>query len=157
MIDDRIRELGLALPEPFQSPTGAPYPFRWARRHGDRVYVAGHLPLAPDGTLHPSRGKVGAEVTAEDAATAARLVVPGIVASLRRAGVDPDRAVWLRALGLVNAAPGFTAVAGVMNAFSTLVVDLFGADRGAHARSVAGVAELPFDVAVEVEAEIALV
>lgn len=64
-IEGRLRELGLVLPEPFQSPTGRPYPFSWVRVRGNRAYVSGHLPLAPDGSLAELRGKVGAEVTPE--------------------------------------------------------------------------------------------
>ena len=63
-IEDRLRELGLVLPEPFQSPTGRPYPFSWVRVRGNRAYVSGHLPLAPDGTLAEPFG-VTMEIEAE--------------------------------------------------------------------------------------------
>ena len=84
-IEDRLRELGLVLPEPFQSPTGRPYPFSWVRVRGNRAYVSGHLPLAPDGSLAEPRGKVGAEVTPEQANEAARLAALAAIGSLRRA------------------------------------------------------------------------
>ncbi len=154
-IEARLRELGLILPEPFQSPTGRPYPFSWVRVRGNRAYVSGHLPLAPDGSLAEPRGKVGAEVTLEQGAQAARLAALAAIGSLQRALGDLDRVTaWLRVLGMVNAAPGFTQVAGVVNGFSETLIEVFGPDVGGHARSAVGMAELPFGVAVEVEAEV---
>ncbi|HEX6039179.1 RidA family protein [Longimicrobium sp.] len=154
-IEDRLRELGLVLPEPFQSPTGQPYPFRWVRVRGNRAYVSGQLPLAPDGSLAQPLGKVGAEVTPEQGRQAARLAALAAFAGLRRELGDLDRVTaWLRVFGMVNVAPGFTQVAGVVNGFSELLIDVFGPDVGAHARSAVGMAELPFGVAVEIEAEV---
>lgn len=151
-IEARLRELGLTLPEPFQSPTGRPYPFSWVRVRGNRAYVSGHLPLAPDGSLAEPRGRVGAEVTPEQGAQAARLAAIG---SLQRALGDLDRVTaWLRVFGMVNVAPGFTQVAGVVNGFSETLVEVFGPQVGEHARSAVGMAELPFGVAVEIEAEV---
>jgi enamine deaminase RidA (YjgF/YER057c/UK114 family) len=154
-IEDRLRELGLVLPEPFQSPTGRPYPFSWVRVRGNRAYISGHLPLAPDGSLAEPRGKVGAEVTPEQAKEAARLAALAAIGSLRRALGDLDRVTaWLRVLGMVNVAPGFTQVAGVVNGFSETLIEVFGPEVGGHARSAVGMAELPFGVAVEIEAEV---
>jgi len=61
---------------------------------------------------------------------------------------------WLRVLGMVNVSPGATHLAGVINGFSTLILEVFGPERGAHSRSAVGIAELPFGVAVEIEAEV---
>jgi enamine deaminase RidA (YjgF/YER057c/UK114 family) len=144
-IEARLRELGIVLPEPFQRPTGRPYPFSWVRVRGDRASVSGHLPLAPDGSLAEPRGKVGAEVTPEQ----------GAIGSLQRALGDLDRVTaWLRVFGMVNVAPGFTQVAGVVNGFSETLIEVFGPKVGGHARSAVGMAELPFGVAVEIEAEV---
>ena len=75
-----------------------------------------------------------------------------MVASLERELGDLDRVTrWVKLLGLVNCAPGFSATPGVVNGFSDLVLELWG-DDGRHARSAIGVAELPFDIPVEVEA-----
>jgi len=75
-----------------------------------------------------------------------------VVASLERELGDLDRVTrWVKLLGLVNCAPGFSATPGVVNGFSDLVLELWG-DDGRHARSAIGVAELPFDIPVEVEA-----
>lgn len=154
-IEARLRELGLVLPEPFVSPTGRPYPFASVRVRGNRAYVSGHIPQAPDGTLAEPRGKVGAAVTPEEGAQLARLAALSAIASLKRELGDLDRVTaWLRVLGMVNAAPGFTQTPAVVNGFSELLIEVFGPEVGMHARSAVGLAELPFDVAVEVEAEV---
>lgn len=153
--DDRLKELNLVLPEAFKSPTGAAYPFTWVRTRGNRAYISGHLPLSPDGTLAEPLGKVGAELTLEQGAAAARLVALAMIGSLKRELGDLDRVVaWLRVLGMVNAAPGFKQLAGVVNGFSETILQVFGPERGLHSRSAVGMAELPFGVPVEVEAEV---
>jgi enamine deaminase RidA (YjgF/YER057c/UK114 family) len=154
-IDQRLRELGLTLPEPFKTPAGVRYPFSWIRVRRNRAYVSGHLPLAPDGSLAEPRGKVGAELTLEQGATAARLVGLSMLSSLQRELGSLDRiTAWLRVFGMVNVAPGFAQIPEVVNGFSNLIVEVFGTERGNHSRSAVGVANLPFDVAVEVEAEV---
>jgi enamine deaminase RidA (YjgF/YER057c/UK114 family) len=153
-IEEKVREMEMVLPEAFRSPSGAPYPFEWVRIRGSRAILSGHLPLAADGTLADPRGKVGGAVTVDEAQQAARLVALAMLGSLKRAGVDLERVTWVRVFGMVNAAPGWNGMAGVMNAFSNLVLELFGPERGAHARSAMGAAELPFDVPVEIEAEV---
>jgi len=154
-IDERIRELGLTLPEPFRSPTGAVYPFSWVRVRGNRAYVSGHLPLQLDGTLAEPRGKVGEVLSIDQGAAAARLVGLAMLGSLQRELEQLERiSVWLRVFGMVNVAPGMTQIAGVINGFSTLIIEVFGKERGAHSRSAVGMAELPFGVPVEIEAEV---
>src|SRR5213594_3453625 len=106
-IDDRLRELGLVLPQPFKSPTGAVYPFAWVRVRGNRAYVSGHLPLNPDGSLAEPRGKLGGELGVEQGAQAARLVALAMLGSLKRELGSLDRVVcWLRVFGMVNVTPG---------------------------------------------------
>ena len=154
-IEARLRELGLVLPEPFRGPAGARYPFSWVRVRGDRAYVSGHLPLNPDGTLANPLGKVGQEVSLEQGAQAARLAALSMLGSLQRELGDLDRVTaWLRVLGMVNVAPGFNQISGVVNGFSELIVQIFGPERGTHSRSAVGMAELPFSVPVEIEAEV---
>ena len=88
---------------------------------------------------------------------AARLTALSILGSLQRALGDLDRvAAWLRVFGMVNAAPGFNNLPTVINGFSYLILDVYGPDRGAHSRSAVGMAELPFDIPVEIEAEVAI-
>jgi len=149
-IEERLRELGITLPRPFTSAPDMRLPFDWVRVSGGYAYVSGHGPF--DGNDILVRGKVGREVDSEEAYRAARLTGLAILASLRPALGDLDRVTgWVKALGLVNCAPGFNGTPGVINGFSDLVMEVWG-DRGRHARSAIGVAELPFDIPVEIEA-----
>jgi enamine deaminase RidA (YjgF/YER057c/UK114 family) len=156
-IERRLAERGLELPEPMQLPPGLTLPFPWVRVWPGRAFISGHGPLLPDGSLSPILGKVGGDVTEEQACDAARLTALAILASLQRALGDLDRVTgWLRVFGMVNTAPGFTGTPAVINGFSDLILDLWGPDAGQHARSAIGVAELPFSLPVEIEAEIAV-
>ena len=154
-IDDRLAELGIELPRPFTAPPGVEFKFDLVRVSGAVAYVSGHGPVDGDRTL--AAGKVGGEVSVEDAAEAARLTGLAIIASLRAELGDLDRvAGWVKALGMVNCAPGFNKTPAVINGFSQLVLDVWGPDLGTHSRSAIGVAELPFDWPVEVEAVVEL-
>jgi enamine deaminase RidA (YjgF/YER057c/UK114 family) len=154
-IEARLTELGLVLSEPLQAPSGVNLPFPWVRVRGNRAFVSGHAPLASDGSLAEPRGKVGAELTLEQGNAAARLTALAILASLKRELGDLDRVTaWLRVLGMVNVAPGFTNPPAVINGFSDLIIELWGPEAGAHARSAVGLAELPFGIPVEIEAEV---
>ena len=154
-IEDKLEELGLVLPAEMEVPGGATLPFPWVRVVGDRALVSGHGPLNPDGNLPEKRGKVGRDLTSEEAYEAARLTALAVLASLKRELGELDRVrAWVRAFGMVNAAPGFNNTPSVINGFSDLVVELYGRERGSHARSAIGVAELPFDIPVEIEAEV---
>lgn len=153
-IEDRLEVLGLELPEPFTGPEGIEFRFDLVRVHGEIAYVSGHGPI--DGFRPLVRGKVGAEVTPERAYEAARETCLSVLASLKRDLGELDRVSgWLKVLGLVNCAPGFSATPMVVNGFSDLVLELWG-DAGNHARSAIGASELPFDIPVEVEAIVAL-
>jgi enamine deaminase RidA (YjgF/YER057c/UK114 family) len=125
--------------------------------HGDRAWVSGHGPQNPDGTLAAPLGKVGGEVSLEQARHAARLTGLAILGSLQRELGDLDRvSCWLRVFGMVNSAPGFQGLPLVINGFTDLIVELYGTERGRHARSAVGMAELPLGIPVEIEAEVAL-
>jgi enamine deaminase RidA (YjgF/YER057c/UK114 family) len=83
------------------------------------------------------------------------MVALSILGSLQRELGDLDRVTaWLRVFGMVNSAPGFSAQPSVINGFSDLILELYGPERGAHSRSAVGMAELPFDIPVEIEAEV---
>ncbi|TMH74240.1 MAG: RidA family protein [Betaproteobacteria bacterium] len=154
-IESKLHELGLVLPAPLILPPGATLPFPWVRVHGSRAFISGHGPQNADGSLARPLGKVGAEVTLEQARVAARLVGLSILASLKRELGDLDRiAAWLRVLGMVNSAPGFNQQPSVINGFTDLIVQLYGPQRGQHARSAVGMAQLPFDIPVEIEGEV---
>ena len=149
-IDDRLAGLGLELPAPPAAPPGVVLPFKWVRVSGGYAYISGHGPL--DGGDVLVRGKVGADVSPERGTEAARRTALSIFASLKQELGDQDRVTgWVKALGLVNCAPGFSGTPGVINGFSDLVMEVWG-DAGHHARSAIGAAELPFEMSVEVEA-----
>lgn len=156
-IAERLRELGIELPAPPQLPPGVLLPFPWVRVVGTRAIVSGHGPTELDGMLAQPLGKVGGDVTPEQAHRAARLTGLAILGSLQRALGDLDRIVaWTRVFGMVNSAPGFNRQPAVINGFSELILQVFGAERGAHARSAVGMAALPFDIPVEIECEVEL-
>jgi enamine deaminase RidA (YjgF/YER057c/UK114 family) len=149
-IDDRLAELGLTLPKPFAPPPGVEFKFDLVTVSGGLGYVSGHLPT--DGADVLRTGKVGADVTVEEGYEAARLTGLAILASLKLELGELDRvARWVKALGLVNCAAGFSKTPAVVNGFSDLVLEIWG-EAGRHARSAIGASELPFDVPVEVEA-----
>jgi enamine deaminase RidA (YjgF/YER057c/UK114 family) len=109
-----------------------------------------------DGSRLLAQGKVGAEVDVEQGYAAARATALSILASLKAELGDLDRVrAWVKALGLVNCAPGFNQTPAVINGFSDLILELWG-EAGRHARSAIGVAELPFDMPVEIEAVVQL-
>jgi enamine deaminase RidA (YjgF/YER057c/UK114 family) len=140
-----------------QLPPGVVLPFPWVRVHGNRAFVSGHAAQNTDGTLALPLGKVGLDVTLEQAQRSAHLTALSILASLKRELGDLDRvSAWLRVFGMVNSAPGFTQQPAVINGFTHLIVELYGAQRGQHARSAVGMAELPFGIPVEIEAEVAI-
>jgi enamine deaminase RidA (YjgF/YER057c/UK114 family) len=150
-IEDRLAELGLSLPRPFAPPPGMEFKFALVSISGNHAYISGHGPI--DGNEVLMRGKVGADVTPEQGAEAARLTGLSILASLKSELGELDRVKrWVKAFGLVNCAPGFNMTSPVINGFSELIHELWGLDQGAHARSAIGAAELPFDIPVEVEA-----
>jgi enamine deaminase RidA (YjgF/YER057c/UK114 family) len=156
-IEQRLSDLGLALPAPMQTPPGVTLRFPWVRVVGRRAFISGHGPTNADGSLAPPFGKVGRDVSVEQAYAAARLTGLAMLGSLQRALDDLDRiAAWTRVFGMVNAAPGFNRTPAVINGFTELIVEVFGAEKGSHARSAVGVAELPFDLPVEIEGEVEL-
>ena len=156
-IEDRLRALGLTLPPAAQPPPGITLPFQFVRIVGNRALISGHGPQTLSGWFAEPLGKVGREVTTEQGYEAARLTGLSMIGSLQRALGDLDRIVaWTRVFGMVNSAPGFIRQPAVINGFSDLILDVFGPGIGAHSRSAVGMAELPFNIAVEIEGEVAL-
>jgi hypothetical protein len=114
-------------------------------------------PQSPDGSFARPFGKLGTDLSLDEGYTAARLTALSVLGSLHRALGDLDRiAAWSRVFGMVNSAPGFTQQPSVINGFSDLILEVFGPEVGAHSRSAVGMAELPFRIPVEVEAEVEL-
>jgi enamine deaminase RidA (YjgF/YER057c/UK114 family) len=156
-IEQRISALGLTLPEAAKVPRDLAIDFAWARVLGDRVYVSGHGPQAADGRVVGPFGRVGLEVTPEQAADAARLATLSVLGSVRRAIGDLDRIVaWLRVDGFVLAAPGFDRTTNVINGASRLIIELFGKEVGTDARTAMGVAATPLSCPVVIAAELPL-
>jgi enamine deaminase RidA (YjgF/YER057c/UK114 family) len=156
-VADRIAELDLELPGPLVLPPGVVLPFAFVRVVGDRAFVSGHGPQHADGTIGGVLGRVGDEVTVEQAYESARMVGLSILGSLQRELADLDRiAAWGRVFGMVWCTPDFHQQPAVINGFSDLILDVFGPEVGQHARSAVGMASLPFRIPVEIEAEVLL-
>ncbi|MFJ4677150.1 MULTISPECIES: RidA family protein [Kitasatospora] len=144
-VEQRLAELGLTLPE-VAAPVAAYVP---AVRDGVHVLTSGQLPFVA-GKL-PLTGKVGAEVTAEDAKELAQVCALNALAAVKSVVGDLDRVEQVvKVVGFVASAPDFTGQPGVVNGTSELLGKVFG-ERGVHARSAVGVAVLPLDAPVEVE------
>ena len=156
-IESRLAALGLVLPPPVQAPAGVLLPFRFVRVIGKRAVISGHGPQNADGSIAAPLGKLGRELTVEQGYVAARLTALSILGSLKRALGELDRiSAWTRVFGMVASAPGFNRQPSVINGCSDLILELFGPEAGAHARSAVGMAELPFDIPVEIEGEVEL-
>jgi enamine deaminase RidA (YjgF/YER057c/UK114 family) len=144
-VEDRLAGLGRTLPG-VAAPVAAYVP---AVRSGDYVFTSGQLPMV-DGAL-AATGKVGAEVSAEDAKQLAATCVLNALAAVKAEIGDLDRVRRIvKVVGFVASTPDFTGQPGVVNGASELLGELFG-DKGVHARSAVGVAVLPLDAPVEVE------
>ncbi|OBI69508.1 RidA family protein [Mycobacterium sp. E796] len=140
----RLGQLGLTLPE-VVAPLASYVP---AVRTGNLVYTSGQLPM--EGGQLPRTGKVGAEVSPEDARSLARICALNALAAVHSlVGIDAVARV-VKVVGFVASAPGFNGQPSVINGASDLLGEVFG-DQGAHARSAVGVSELPLDAPVEVE------
>lgn len=154
-IEERLRALGLTLPPPTQPPAGVQLPFQFVRLAGYRALISGHGPQRPDGAFATPLGKLGRELTVEQGYLAARLTALSILGSLQRALGDLDRVTaWVRLFGMVNSAAGFDRQPAVINGCSDLILELYGKEIGAHSRSAVGMAELPFQIPVEIEGEV---
>jgi enamine deaminase RidA (YjgF/YER057c/UK114 family) len=163
--ETRLTELGIELPG-LQPAVGN---YLSSKRDGDLVYVSGHGPIKLDANgLIPGmtsrdisvqdalgalvQGKVGSDLSVDEAHEAARLTGLFLLAALRAevGSLDRVRSV-LKVFGMVNCAPGFTNTPAVIDGCSELLVDVFGEEVGRHARSAVGMAELPLNIPVEIE------
>lgn len=156
-IEQRLHDLGISLPQPLQLPPGVALLFPWVRIVGTRALISGHVPTNQDGSLALPLGKVGRDLSLEQAYEAARLSGLAILGSLQRelGSLDAIKG-WTRIFGMVNSAPGFNNQPAVVNGCTELIIEVFGREVGAHARSAVGVAELPSNVPVEIEGEVEL-
>ena len=144
-VKEKLDALGLTLPTA-AAPVAAYVP---AVKTGNLVFTAGQLPVV-DGKL-VKEGKVGSDVTAEDAKKMAEICALNALAAISLvADIDQIEKI-VRVGGFVNGAPGFVAIPAVINGASELLIKLFGEVNGKHARTAVGVAELPLNAPVEVE------
>lgn len=148
----RLASLGLRLPT-LSEPRGH---YVRARRDADTLYLAGHGP-PPDAEGRRPVGKVGTDLTLEEGYAAARQAGLALLATIAAelGSLARVRAV-LRVFGMVNVGPGFAATPLVIDGCSDLLIEVFGVEVGRHARSAIGVAALPFDLPVEIEAIVAV-
>jgi enamine deaminase RidA (YjgF/YER057c/UK114 family) len=142
--EDNLAKLGLTLPV-MPSPIANYVRFK---RVGDMVYLSGQGPRKPDGTSHT--GKVGDDVTWEQAYEHARLTGLGLLSAMKEAAGSLDRVEVVKVLGMVNATPGFADHPKVINGCSDLFVAVLG-ENGRHARSAVGMGSLPGSITVEIE------
>ena len=154
-IEGKLKEMGLVLPpvHPYPRPNRIP-----CVQAGNILYLGGHStarhPLALGGK---NTGKVGTEVTEQEAQVAARSIALHMLASIKAHTGDLDRIKRvIRLHGMVNSAPGFERQFAVMDGASDLFFELFGPERGAHARSAVGIAELPRRSILEIVGEFEL-
>jgi hypothetical protein len=149
-IEANLKALGLSLPAPLVPPGN----FQLVKLHSGLGYVAGHGPF--DGSQLLVEGLLGRDLTVEQGYEAARLTALSILSSLTQELGDLDRVTqWIRAVGYVHCAPGFRQNATVLNGFSDLIVELWGA-AGRHARSAPGQGPSPLNVPIIIDALVAV-
>ncbi|MFF2142018.1 RidA family protein [Kitasatospora sp. NPDC058190] len=147
-VEEKLAELGLTLP-PVAAPVAAYVP---ALLSGEFVFTSGQLPVV--GGKLPSTGKVGAEVSPEEAKELAQICALNALAAVKSVIGDLDRIERVvKVVGFVASAPDFTGQPGVVNGASELLGQVLG-NAGVHARSAVGVAVLPLDAPVEVELQV---
>jgi enamine deaminase RidA (YjgF/YER057c/UK114 family) len=143
--EQRLEKLGLTLPE-MPSPIANYVRFKKA---GDLVFLSGQGPRKADGSNHT--GKVGADVSVDDAYQHARLTGLGLLAAMKQAAGSLEKVEVVKVLGMVNAVPEFGMHPQVINGCSDLFVAVLG-ENGRHARSAVGMGSLPNNITVEIEA-----
>jgi enamine deaminase RidA (YjgF/YER057c/UK114 family) len=148
--EEKLRAMGLELP-PAPKPVGTYVPFKL---DGRTLYLSGQGPRRPDGSMHS--GKVGGDVSIEEAYQHARLVGLGLLSVAKLAAGELSRIEVLKVLGMVNGVPEFGDHPKVINGCSDLFVEVLG-ERGRHARSAVGMGSLPNRITVEVEAVMRIV
>ena len=149
LVNARLQELGVVLP----APVSAVANYVPAIRTGQLIVIAGQVCFDSKGKIPDEfKGKLGAQVSKENGIAAARLCALNVLSQLQSAIGDLDKVVrCVRMGGFINATPDFGFLPQIMDGASDFIVEVFG-DKGRHARSTIGAAQLPLDSAVEVEA-----
>ena len=145
-VDERLAELGIELPNPVTPVAN----YSLTRRTGNLLFVSGHV-ARRDGAV--VIGRLGDDLSRDEGYALARAAAIDVLAATRAALGSLDRVhSVVKLTGFVSSAESFTDQSAVVNGASDLVVDVFGAERGTHARAAVGVAQLPLGAAVELEA-----
>lgn len=156
-IEQKIKDLGYQLPQAFPVPEAMQNYMTMAKIDANRCFVSGHAPLNPDGTIAEPLGKVGQDLTIEQAYHASHLTALAVLSTLKQElGSLARIKSWNRVFGMVNAVPGFHQQTQVINGFSETIGQIFSPEVARHSRSAIGVAELPFNLPVEIEVEISI-
>jgi enamine deaminase RidA (YjgF/YER057c/UK114 family) len=156
-IERRLTDLGLQLPATPAMPAGVVATFSWVRVVGDRVLVSGHGAQDLEGSPTGPFGRVPDEVSPEQAMESAGAAALSVLSSVRSAIGQLDRiTAWVTVTGFVQAQPGYPRTTAVINAFSEVILDVFGEGVGQHARTAIGVAALPLNLPVVVAAELSV-
>lgn len=143
--EEKLKALGLTLPA-IPSPVANYVSFKV---DGKTIYCSGQGPRRPDGSIY--QGKVGKDVTWQEAYEHARLIGLQLLATAKKAAGDLSRVEVVKVLGMVNGVPEFADQPKVINGCSDIFVEVLG-DRGRHARSAVGMGSLPNNMTVEIEA-----
>ncbi|MFK7841472.1 MAG: RidA family protein [Sphingorhabdus sp.] len=154
-IEQSLADLGFKLPPPFAVPEPMQDMFSMVKVVGNRCVVSGHAPLNSEGGIAQPLGQLGSSLTVEQGVEAAHLTALAMLSSLKSELGSLDRITdWVKVLGMVNSAPGFDQQTPVINGFSDTISKVFGPEKSRPTRSAVGMASLPFNIPVEVEAEL---
>ena len=153
--EQRLKALNITLPAPLKLPPGMVLPFPWVNVRGDRAFISGHGPQETDGAPAGPFGALGESVSVEEGYASARKVGLSMLGSLQRELGSLNRLTgWCRVHGMINCNSGFSDTPSVLNGFTDLIIEVFGEEIGRHSRTAVGVAGLPINFPVEVEAEV---
>ncbi len=153
--EGKIEDMGLVLPKPIVLPAGLHLPFSFVNIRGERALFSGHPMQRADGTLEGPFGVLGADISTEEGYAISRGIGLSVLANLKAEIGQLSRITgWVRAFGMVNSTPDFKDQHVVVNGFSDLVIEVFGAEVGRHARSAMGATGMPLGFAVEIEGEV---
>jgi len=153
--EQKLIELGYKLPSPAIIPKNLHLPFTFINIREENVFISGHPRHSADGVINGPFGKVGRDLTLDEANLAAKEIGLSVLSNLKNEIGELSRVKsWCRVFGMVNSTPEFDQQHLVINGFSDLIIKIFGPDVGQHARSAIGVSGLPMNFAIEIEAEI---
>ena len=146
--EERLVDLGLSLPKPVKLPPDLHLPFSFVNIRSNRVFISGHPRQSAQGQIDGPYGVVGKDLTTKQAQIASQEIALSVIADLS------NITGWNRVFVMVNSATDYSEQHLVINGFSDLIIKLFGDEIGRHSRSAIGVAGLPMNFAIEIEAEL---